>query len=122
MSTKKPTILIADDEPPMLTLFSRVLEMEGFEVLTARDGPSALKVARRRKSLALVILELEAAQQQGMEICHRLRKFSDVPVIILAAKYEGHDIVRCLEAGASRFVTKPLSVAKFLAQVKDVLR
>jgi len=122
MPTKKPTILLADDYPPMLKLLSRVLEIEGYRVVTARDGPTALKLAGKKKSLQLVILGIEDTEPTGIEVCRRLRKFSSVPVIILAAKYEPHDIACSLEAGADEFVAKPFATAQFITQVKAVLR
>lgn len=122
MLTKKPTILLADDYPAMLKLLSVVLKSEGYQVVTARDSTTILKLAKRRKLKHLVILELEAIEQQGIEVCRRLREFSDVPVIILAAKYNEQDIVCGLEAGADEFITKPFGIIEFMTRVKAVLR
>ena len=122
MLTKKPTILLADDYPAMLKLLSVVLKSEGYQVVTARDSTTILKLAKRRKLKHLVILELEAIEQQGIEVCRRLREFSDVPVIILAAKYNEQDIVCGLEAGADEFITKPFDIVEFVTRVKAVLR
>lgn len=114
--------MLADDDPAMLELLSRVLEIKGCRVVTASDSATVLKLAARRKSLALIILELEVTEQQGIQVCHRLREFSDVPVIIVAAKYEDYDIARGFEADADDFITKPVSMVKFVARVKAVLR
>ena len=122
MSTKKPMILVADDDAAMLKLLSRVLELEGYHVVTARDGTTALKLAVKEKSLALAILELEATEQRGIQICRQLREFSGMPIIILAAKYEERDIVQGLEAGADDFIKKPISMVEFVARVKATLR
>ena len=122
MLTKKPTILLADDYPAMLELLSRVLENEGYQVVTAHDGAAVLELVARRKSLQLVILEIDATEQQGIEVCRRLREFSNVPVIILAGKYEEYDIVRGLEVGADEFITKPFGIVEFVARIKAVLR
>lgn len=122
MSTKKPVILVADDDPAMLTLLSRVLEIEGYRLVTASDGATALNFAAKEKALSLVVLELEAAEQRSIEVCHRLRKFSNVPVIIVAAKYEDHDVTRAFDAGADDFITKPVSMSGFVARVKAILR
>ena len=122
MLTKKPTILLADDYPAMLELLSRVLENEGYRVVTAHDGAAVLELVARRKSLQLVILEIDATEQQGIEVCRRLREFSNVPVIILAGKYEEYDIVRGLEVGADEFITKPFGIVEFVARIKAVLR
>ena len=121
MLGKKPTVLVADDDPAMLKLLSRVLEIEGYQVVATRDSTTALKLTATTKLLALVILELEAIEQQGIEVCRRLREFSHVPVIILAAKYDEDDIMRSLEVGADDFITKPVGMVEFVARVKCVL-
>lgn len=125
MLPKKPTILIVDDDPSMLKLLSRVLEIEDYQVVqvvTAYDSTSVLELTAKRKSLALVILELEATEQQGIRVCRRLREFSRVPVIILVAKYDEDDVVHSLDAGADDFITKPFGMGEFVARVKAVLR
>ena len=122
MLTKKPTVLLANDYPEMLELFSRVLKIEGCRVVTADDEATVLKLAAKRKRLALVILQLERIERQSIEVCRRIREFSDVPVIILAAKYDDYDIAKSFEAGAEDFIPKPISVVEFVARVKAVLR
>jgi len=118
---RKPIILIADDDPEMLTLLSRVLEIQGYRLKTAPDGATALNLAAKEKALSLVVLELEAADQRSVQVCRALREFSNVPVIIVAAKYEEYDKMRALEAGADDFVTKPIGMTDFLARIKGVL-
>lgn len=122
MLSKKPTILVADDDPAMLKLLSRVLEIESYQVVTTRDSATVLELTAKTKSLALVTLEFDGPAPNGIEVCRRLREFSHVPVIILAAKYDEHDIVCGLEAGADDFVTKPVGMFEFVARVKAVLR
>ncbi len=121
MPTDKPTVLIADDNPTMLRLLSRVLKIEGYRVLTALNGTTALKLAREEKSLALIILELEIARMDGIEVCRRLREFSNLPIIILTEDYEEDDILRATEAGADDFMPKPFDIADFVARVEAVL-
>lgn len=122
MSTKKPTILLANDYPEMLELFSRVLEIEGCRVVTTDNKATVLKLTAKRKRLALVILQFERTAQQSIQVCRDIREFSDVPVIILAAKYDDYDIPRSFEAGAEDFIPKPISMVEFVARVKAVLR
>ena len=118
---RKPIILIADDDPEMLALLSRVLEIQGYRLMTASDGATALNLAATEKALSLVILELEASDQRSVQVCRAIREFSNIPVIIVAAKYEECDKMRALEAGADDFVTKPVGMTDFLARVKGVL-
>lgn len=122
MLSKKPTVLVADDDPAMLKLLSRVLETESCRVVTTRDSTTVLKLTAKTKSLTLVTLEFDGPAPNGIEICRRLREFSRVPVIILAAKYNEHDIVRGLEVGADDFITKPVGMFEFVARVQTVLR
>ena len=114
--------MLADNDPAMLELFSRVREIEGCLVVTASDSAAVLKLAAKRKSLALVVLQLEATDQQSIQVCRRIRSFSDVPVIIVAAKYEEYDIAHSFEAGADDFIPKPIGMVEFMARVKAVLR
>ena len=120
--TRQPTILVADDDPVMLNLLSQVLKMKGYRVITARDSETALKLTTRMKWLQLVILELEAVKQQSIQVCRCLRQFSHVPVIILAAKHEPHDLARGLQAGADDFIPKPVGMVELWARVQATLR
>ena len=120
--TNKPMILVADDDPVMLKLFSRVLRMNGYRVITASDSPTVLKLTAKMKRLQLVILELEATEQQSIQVCSRLREFSDVPVIILTAKHELPDLESGLQAGADDFIPKPVDMDEFWPRVKATLR
>lgn len=122
MLTKKPMILVADDDPAMLRLFCRVLEIEGYKLVAASNAATALDLVAKEKAISLVILELEAEEQQSIQVCHRLREFSSIPVIIVAAKYETHSRLHALGAGADDFITKPVNMTDFLACVKSVLR
>ncbi len=121
ITTRKPAILVADDDPPMLTLFSRVLEIERFRLVTASDAATTLDLVKKDKMLSLVILQLEEKEQQSIEVCRHLREFSDVAIIIVAAKYEDNDIPRALETGADDFIKKPVGIGDFVTRVKAVL-
>ena len=114
-------ILVVDDEPRVARLARDYLEKNGFRVLTAGDGRSALAAARREKP-DLVILDLRLPQMDGREVCRILRRESDVPIIMLTALSEEIDQVTGLEIGADDYITKPFSVRALVARVRALLR
>ncbi len=116
-----PLILVVDDEPKVARLARDYLEKNGFRVLTAGDGQSALTTARREKP-DLVILDLMLPQIDGREVCRILRRESDVPIIMLTALSEEIDQVTGLEIGADDYITKPFSVRALVARVRALLR
>ena len=116
-----PLILVVDDEPKVARLARDYLEKNGFRVLTAGDGQSALTTARREKP-DLVILDLMLPNIDGREVCKILRRESDVPIIMLTALSEEIDQVTGLEIGADDYITKPFSVRALVARVRALLR
>jgi DNA-binding response OmpR family regulator len=116
-----PLILVVDDEPKVARLARDYLEKNGFRVLTAGDGPSALAAARREKP-DLVVLDLMLPNMDGREVCRILRRESDVPIIMLTALSEEIDQVTGLEIGADDYITKPFSVRALVARVRALLR
>ena len=114
-------ILVVDDEPKVSRLARDYLEKNGFRVVTAGDGQSALTVARREKP-DLVILDLMLPVMDGREVCRILRRESDVPIIMLTALSEEIDQVTGLEIGADDYITKPFSVRALVARVRALLR
>jgi two-component system alkaline phosphatase synthesis response regulator PhoP len=114
-------ILVIDDEPSILNLVTAYLKQEGYEVLTATDGPSGLKAARVFKP-DLVILDVMLPGMDGIELLSRLRRESDVYVILLTARTEETDKVVGLSVGADDYVTKPFSPRELTARVKAALR
>lgn len=114
-------ILVVDDEPKIARLARDYLEKNGFRVLTAGDGQSALTLARREKP-DLIILDLMLPQIDGREVCRILRRESDVPIIMLTALSEEIDQVTGLEIGADDYITKPFSVRALVARVRALLR
>ncbi len=116
-----PLILVVDDEPKVARLARDYLEKNGFRVLTAADGQSALATARREKP-DLVILDLMLPHIDGREVCRILRRESDVPIIMLTALSEEIDQVTGLEIGADDYITKPFSVRALVARVRALLR
>ncbi len=114
-------ILIIDDEPSILNLVSAYLRPEGFEVYTAADGPSGLKAARAYKP-DLIVLDLMLPGMDGLEVLSRLRRESNVYVILLTARAEETDKVVGLSVGADDYVTKPFSPRELVARIKAALR
>jgi two-component system KDP operon response regulator KdpE len=117
----KEKILVVDDEARILRLVRSNLEPQGYKVLTAMDGESALTAAEMNDP-DLIILDLMLPRMDGFEVCRRLREFSTVPIIILTAKGEEVDKVKGLELGADDYLTKPFGVPELLARIKAVLR
>jgi two-component system, OmpR family, alkaline phosphatase synthesis response regulator PhoP len=115
------TILIAEDEASIVDLASLYLTREGFAVHAARDGEEALELARRVQP-DLVVLDLMMPRVDGWEVCRRLRKESNVPVIMLTARTDDVDKIVGLELGADDYVTKPFNPRELVARVKAVLR
>ena len=115
------TILVADDEKHIVQLVKLYLTNEGFRVETAADGQEALEKARRLRP-DLIVLDLMMPRVDGWEVCRRLRKESNVPVIMLTARTDDVDKIVGLELGADDYVTKPFNPRELVARVKAVLR
>ena len=115
------TILVVDDEPKIVKLVRDYLERAGFKVLFGSDGKSALSSVRTEKP-DLVILDLGLPQLDGLDVTREIRKFSNVPVIMLTARAEETDKLVGLELGADDYMTKPFSPKELVARVRVVLR
>ena len=114
-------ILIVDDEPKIVRLTRDYLEKNGYRVVTAADGQSALTTARREKP-DLIVLDLLLPILDGREVCRILRRESDVPIIMLTALAGEVDQVTGLEIGADDYITKPFSPRALVARVRAMLR
>jgi two-component system alkaline phosphatase synthesis response regulator PhoP len=114
-------ILVIDDEPSITNLVSAYLKPEGYEVFTAADGNAGLKAARAFKP-DLIVLDLMLPGIDGIELLSRLRRESDVYVIMLTARTEETDKIVGLSVGADDYVTKPFSPRELVARVKVALR
>lgn len=115
------TVLVVDDERNILDLVTMYLENEGFKVLTARDGETALARWQDARP-ALMILDLMLPKIDGREICRQVRAESDLPIIMLTARSDDVDKIVGLELGADDYVTKPFNPRELVARVKAVLR
>jgi two-component system alkaline phosphatase synthesis response regulator PhoP len=114
-------ILIVDDESAILQILRFNLERNGYLVVTAGDGRSAVALAASERP-DLVIMDIMLPVLDGIEACKEIRRSSGVPIIMLTAKDQEIDKVLALELGADDYVTKPFSLHEFLARVKARLR
>src|SRR6202165_6009107 len=121
MPAKKTTILAADDDPQLLRLMTRNLQLEGYDVLGVSDGQQALELIENNAP-DLVLLDVMMPKLDGFTVCYRVREFSSVPIIIVTARGQDQDKVRGLDLGADDYLTKPFSVDELLARVRAVLR
>jgi phosphate regulon transcriptional regulator PhoB len=118
------TVLVVDDEKDLVDLIKYHLEKEGLKCLEARDGETALQLAKERIP-DLVVLDLMLPGLDGLEICRKLRKdqkTSSIAIIMLTAKAEEVDRIVGLEMGADDYMVKPFSPRELVARVKAVLR
>jgi Response regulators consisting of a CheY-like receiver domain and a winged-helix DNA-binding domain len=114
-------ILVIDDEPSIIKLVGAYLKPEGYEVYTASDGEAGLKSARTFKP-DMIILDLMLPGMDGIELLTRLRRESDVYVIMLTARTEETDKIVGLSVGADDYMTKPFSPRELVARIKAALR
>ena len=114
-------VLVIEDDPNTANLVVLYLEREGFSALQAHDGEKGLMLAQRYGP-DLVILDLMLPRMDGWEVCRRLRKQSEVPLIMLTARGEEIDRVSGLTLGADDYVVKPFSPRELIARVKAILR
>ena len=114
-------ILVVDDELPILNLVSAYLKPEGYEVYTASDGNAGLKAARAFRP-DILILDIMLPGIDGIELLSRLRRESDMYVILLTARTEETDKIVGLSMGADDYMTKPFSPRELVARVKAALR
>ncbi len=113
--------LVVDDEPALVRVVAAYLEHEGFEVLTAADGFEALRLAREAEP-DVVVLDVMMPGIDGLEVCRRLRTFSETYVIMLTARAEEIDTLLGLSVGADDYLTKPFSPRVLVARIRSLLR
>lgn len=121
MSAGRTRILVVDDEPPIVELIGGYLGREGYEVSSASDGMNALEQIRAT-SPDVVVLDVMLPGLDGLEVCRRMRTFSDAYVLMLTARGEEIDRVVGLSVGADDYLVKPFSPRELVARVKALLR
>ena len=121
MTTGAQTILIVEDETSIASFVSLYLKNAGYDVRAVTTGSAALTQIAQEQP-ALIILDLMLPDIDGIEICRRVRKTSDVPILMLTARDEDVDKIIGLEVGADDYLTKPFNPRELVARVKSVLR
>ena len=114
-------ILVVDDEKRILDVVKAYLEKDGFEVVTALDGESALKIFKN-EVIHLIILDLMLPKISGEEVCSKIRTTSDVPIIMLTAKVDEDDRIDGITIGADDYLTKPFSTRELVVRVRALIR
>lgn len=117
----KKTILIVDDEKPIVDILVYNLEKEGYNTLEANDGLAAVEIATTRKP-DLILLDIMLPKMDGLTVCKKIRTSLNVPILMLTAKDEEIDKILGLELGADDYITKPFSVRELMARIKANLR
>lgn len=122
MDTTPTRVLVVEDEPSLLETLAYNLEREGYEVLKATDGLSALKIIRAEQP-DLIILDIMLPGLDGLEVCRTVRQeMMTIPILMLTARADEIDRVVGLEVGADDYLTKPFSMRELLARVRALLR
>ena len=119
--TKGAHILVVDDDPSLAAALRRPLAYEGFEVEVAMSGEEALERARSRMP-DLIVLDVLLPGIDGLEVCRRLRRTADVPVLMLTARSEVPERVAGFEAGADDYLVKPFAFEELLVRIRALLR
>ncbi len=116
------TILIVEDEQAIADSIAYALRTDGFAPLHVTLGEQALQAMRAQPAPALVVLDVGLPDISGLDVCRRLRQFSDVPILFLTARSDEIDRVVGLEIGADDYVTKPFSPRELVARIRVILR
>lgn len=111
------TILVVDDEPQLLRALQINLHAEGYQVLTALDGTTALQHAASNHP-DLIVLDLGLPDINGVDVITKIRRSSSTPIVVLSARHGSVDKVRALDAGADDYVTKPFGLDELLARLR----
>ncbi|MFJ6535606.1 response regulator [Paenarthrobacter sp. NPDC091711] len=115
------TILVVDDDPHIVRALAITLKGQGYTVVTATDGQSALHSAAQRP-VSVMILDLGLPDMDGTAVISALREWSSVPILVLSARHGSSDKVEALDAGADDYITKPFGLDELLARLRALLR
>ena len=121
MPSHKTVVMVVDDDVRILRMMRRMLELEGYRVITSPDGQTALEMMEH-DTPDLLLLDIMLPGMEGHTVCRRIREFSQLPIIMVTAKGADEEKVKGLDAGADDYVTKPFSASELAARVRAVLR
>src|SRR5262245_9543205 len=119
-----PWILVVDDNPTNIDIIETRLASQGYHILTAQDGEEALAQARQHKP-DLILLDVMMPKKDGLQVCRELKPDKSlpfIPIILVTAKGDTHDIISGLDAGGDEYLTKPVDTAALVARVRSILR
>ncbi|HIX14543.1 MAG TPA: response regulator transcription factor [Candidatus Hungatella pullicola] len=115
-------ILVVDDEARMRKLVKDFLSVKGFTVVEAANGEEAVDIFFEQKDIALIILDVMMPKMDGWETCKTIRKYSQVPIIMLTARSEERDELQGFDLGVDEYISKPFSPKILVARVEAILR
>ncbi|HEX8968204.1 MAG TPA: response regulator transcription factor [Chloroflexota bacterium] len=117
----QPSVLMVDDDPHVLRSLRAALESHGYRVRSAPDGATALEACAAERP-DVVLLDLALPGMDGVEVCRRLRDWSQVPILVVSARVHESQKVQALDAGADDYITKPFGTEELLARIRAALR
>ena len=115
-------VLMVDDEARMRKLVKDFLAIKGYKVIEAEDGEQAVDIFFKEKDIGLVILDVMMPKMDGWEVCRTLRRYSQVPIIMLTARSEERDELLGFELGGDEYISKPFSPKILVARIEAILR
>ena len=115
-------VLMVDDEARMRKLVKDFLAIKGYRVIEAEDGEQAVDIFFKEKDIGLVILDVMMPKMDGWEVCRTLRRYSQVPIIMLTARSEERDELLGFELGGDEYISKPFSPKILVARIEAILR
>ena len=116
------TILVVDDEQEIADLVEIYLTNDGFDVIKAADGEECLQKLEEHPEIMVIILDVMMPKMDGLEVCRRIRKNSNIPIIMLSAKTADMDKILGFGTGVDDYVTKPFNPLELTARVKSQLK
>ncbi len=118
---KKAVIMLVEDEESLASFLITELELEGYEVVWAKDGREALEIFKE-KDITLILLDWMLPIYDGLTVLRRIRQSSNVPIIMITARSQTSDISMALDQGLDDYITKPFEIEELLARIRVVLR
>ena len=120
METTK--ILVVDDEARMRKLVKDFLSIKGYKVIEAEDGEQAVDIFFKEKEISLIVLDVVMPKMDGWEVCKTIRRYSQVPIVMLTARTEERDELLGFELGVDEYIAKPFSPKILVARIEAILR